>query len=224
MKLVVFLAGVFLSGQAIQATVYSPPTNWPANSSSPNPSEPWTAYTQTAGADYTDVYTLGSFVSDGNYTGNYYFGENRSALVGCHPDYVRFLTWSNGRDAGSWAVLDFTVPQGFSGTATITGTTSTDQGVWNYIRIGKLNAQGTEAQELGSYNITLYHSPPNPQSALINIVDIPVVGGDRIVYRVCNANNSYNYNNLTGYQIELVPEPVTLGLLGLGGVLMRRRK
>ena len=41
---------------------------------------------------------------------------------------------------------------------------------------------------------------------------------------VDEVNPGYPYNVRTSYAIEIVPEPMTMVLLGLGGLLLRRRK
>ncbi len=60
-----------------------------------------------------------------------------------------------------------------------------------------------------------------PSEALFSIVSN---GVDDIIIEIAAGSTGNGYTFINGFSTDLVPEPATMALLGLGGLLLRRRK
>jgi hypothetical protein len=231
----IMLLGLLLTVSVAQATVYTPPNdypdNWPASTSATdNPRTEgnggiWTAYSQAFDQGQTGTYDLGtagtsfsqvSWKDPGGDTGVYSDDDGNVRIL---------LSGNTDSDGGGWGVLALQPAAGGS-TVTVSGKVS----MLNLyggspsvtVEVYKLNAAGDTADLLGGTTGMIKASAPwefsfNTSMLATDTIRIRMadLGGNR--YSGCRMY-------LENYQIDVVPEPATMSLLAVGCLCLVRRR
>ena len=137
---------------------------------------------------------------------SYSVGAGNVATITVSKDIVGLL-WNLKPDAGSLAAVDLT----FSGDFGVTSA-----GAWN----------GTEGLMDG---ISASTTVPFQGTILTVDFDDSATKAELVNYYYADSNITWTTADggkvfITGYEMTLIPEPMTMGLLGLGGLFLARRK
>jgi hypothetical protein len=119
--------------------------------------------------------------------------------------------------AGGYAATPLTLNSNFGGFADV-GALVNASGILTQYTFGN---SGVGAYATGTLFSYMYHVPSVPASTTITIGDTWRNGSDST--EIDFYDGSSTYTHLTGATIHVIPEPMTMGLLGLGGLFLRRR-
>lgn len=232
----VLVLSVLLTAGIAQATLYTPPMDWPNSmTDTRNPltdaqDGTWSAYTQTRGAANNGTYNL-SVAGDRAGVANWIAatGQWPSIRTSSTSTSVEFCIFgANFTPSDGWGVLSFQPAVGGSdvsitGQLAVTSDWRTSYPLSITAEIIKLNAAGDVAEVIGS--ITGLRKSTAAWSFDLTTT---MLATDTIRIRMIDMEPSGSANGrvvLSNYQIDVTPEPATMSLLAVGGlgILLRRK-